>query len=398
MFLIVLGVRIIIPLIKDKSGNCNNVNNYRGITLSSIISKLFELCLANLYGDKLNTSYLQFGFKKKLGCANAIYALRSVVDYYVKYNSTVNACLLDVSKAFDRVNYYALFIKLMKRNIPIEFLNVLINWYSKSCGIVKWLDAFSSCFALRNGVRQGGVLSPILFAVYVNDFVEKLSFNKLGCYIGDMFIGCIVYADDIILLSSSLSMLQRMLRVCESEAEYVDIKFNVKKSMIIRFGTRCMKECVSLTLQGSEISYVNEAKYLGVYILSGQKFKISLDKPLRKFCRSYNWIYSKCKGLANDSVVCFLINTYCKPFLLYGSEAVVFSKTDMNRLNHAWHSVFYKIFKLNDMDNINSVLSFMNSSSLLESLNIRRNTFSSGLAKSNNMYMKFLYDHFKVTT
>ena len=73
---------IVIPLPKDKSGDLVDSNNYRGITLSSNISKLFELCLLDRYSCYLMSSDLQFSFKKKLGCSNAIYALHSVVDYY----------------------------------------------------------------------------------------------------------------------------------------------------------------------------------------------------------------------------------------------------------------------------------------------------------------------------
>ena len=61
------------------------------------------------------------------------------------------------------------------------------------------------------GVRQGGVLSPALFAVYVDDIIERLNDSKLGCFIGDHYLGCIMYADDLILISVSVSILQQMI-------------------------------------------------------------------------------------------------------------------------------------------------------------------------------------------
>ena len=103
---------IVIPLLKDKSGNLMYSSNYRGISLSSDISKLFEFCLLDRYSVHLMSSDLQFGFKKKLGCNNALYALRSVVDYYTSRGSTVNLCTLDVSKVFDKVNHYLRFFTL----------------------------------------------------------------------------------------------------------------------------------------------------------------------------------------------------------------------------------------------------------------------------------------------
>ena len=162
------GKGIIIPLVKDKSADITDINNYRGITLSSVISKLFEMCLVEVFSDHLQTSDLQFGFKKQLGCANAIYALSSVIEYFTKNGSTINACFLDVSKAFDKVNHYGLYLKLIKRGIPLMLLNVIINWYGKCSAVVRWESCYSRCFPVTCGVRQGGVLSPFLFAIYVD--------------------------------------------------------------------------------------------------------------------------------------------------------------------------------------------------------------------------------------
>ena len=104
------GRGVIIPLIKDKSGDASSSSNYRGITLSSNVSKLFEMCLLDLFGKYLTTSDLQFGFKKEVGCRDAIYALQSVVEFYTEHASTVNLCLLDMSKAFDNVNHYLIIV------------------------------------------------------------------------------------------------------------------------------------------------------------------------------------------------------------------------------------------------------------------------------------------------
>ena len=79
-----------------------------------------------------------------------------------------------MSKAFDKLNHYALFIKLMNRSIPLAILRVLIYWYSMCSAVVRWV-VFSCRVRLQCGVRQGGVLSPALFALYVNDLILALS-------------------------------------------------------------------------------------------------------------------------------------------------------------------------------------------------------------------------------
>jgi len=207
------GKGIIIPLVKDKSADITDINNYRDITLSSVISKVFEMCLVELFSDYLQTSDLQFGFKKQLGCSNAIYALSSVIEFFTKNGSTINACFLDLSKAFDKVNHYGLYLKLMKRGIPQMLLNVIINWYGKCSAMVRWESSLSRCFSVTCGVRRGGVLSPFLFAIYVDDVIVSLQDKRLGCFVGGSYTGCLIYADDLVLLSASLTVLQRSTSV-----------------------------------------------------------------------------------------------------------------------------------------------------------------------------------------
>jgi len=87
----------------------------------------------------------------------------------VNGGSTVNVCLLDLSKAFDKMNHYALFIKLMNRSIPIQALSVLENWFSLCLSCVKWGSVMSYFYELKTGARQGGVLSPLLFSIVIDD-------------------------------------------------------------------------------------------------------------------------------------------------------------------------------------------------------------------------------------
>jgi len=114
------GVGIIIPLIKGHNMDSSSSDNYRGITLSVHISKVLEMCILDIYGNYFVTSDLQFGFKKRVGCNHALYAVQSVVRHFTNGNSTVNLCALDMSKAFDGVNHFALFMKCMNRNVPIS--------------------------------------------------------------------------------------------------------------------------------------------------------------------------------------------------------------------------------------------------------------------------------------
>ena len=86
------------------------------------------------------------------------------------------------------------------------------------------------------GVRQGGVLSPYLFAVYINDLIGELRDSGYEIHVGSLFVGCLFYADDIVLLFPSCYGLQKLINVCEHFASTWDIKFNPAKSQLITFG------------------------------------------------------------------------------------------------------------------------------------------------------------------
>jgi len=95
----------------------------------------------------------------------AMYTVKDIVGHFIKGCNTANLCSIDLSKAFNQVNHYALFIKLMKRHIPVCLLEFLEYWLSNSCSCIKWFDVYSPFLNICFGVRQGCVLSPFLFAV-----------------------------------------------------------------------------------------------------------------------------------------------------------------------------------------------------------------------------------------
>ena len=159
---------VLVPIVKDKTGNISEKDNYRPIALASVSPKLLETLIFMRCKENLKTTDHQFGFKPAHGTDMAIYAVKEISDYYLRNNSAVYVCFLDASKAFDRVNHWKLYYKLLKRGIDKSLVKLLVEWYGTQLFHVKWGGVTTGGFNVSNGVRQGGILSPFMFNVYID--------------------------------------------------------------------------------------------------------------------------------------------------------------------------------------------------------------------------------------
>ena len=156
-----------IPIPKNRKQSLCNSSNYRAIALSSIFGKILDWVILIKEESALCSSHLQFGFKKGMSTTQCTYSMLETVNYSNFNKSNVFVLMLDASKAFDRVNYCKLFGELLKRDISPIVLRLLLYMYTSQTLRVKWGHTVSNYFTVRNGVKQGGVLSPLLFAIYV---------------------------------------------------------------------------------------------------------------------------------------------------------------------------------------------------------------------------------------
>ena len=164
--------------------------------------------------------------------------LYSTIDHFTHCGSNVGlyAATLDIKKAFDKVNHYKLFVSLLTAGVPLCIVALLVDWYCKMFVMVKWNGCLSDWFPVHSGVRQGSILSPNLFTAFMNIFILSIRNRDLGCYVNRSLVSCILYADDVILLSASLTVLQEMLHVVHITASELLLEFNVDKSYGIAYG------------------------------------------------------------------------------------------------------------------------------------------------------------------
>ena len=190
-----------VPIIKCKTGNSSDKNNYRPIALVTHVPKSLNFVYWKLLKYTWIHMIISLALKKQHSTDMCIFTLKSVIKYYTQQSTPVYSCFLDASKVFDRVNHWKLFNKLIVRKVPLLIVRMFIFWYSKQEMCIKWGQSTSSFFTVSNGVRQGGILSPRLFAVYVDYLSKHLHDARSGCFIGHQCINHVMYADDICLSS-----------------------------------------------------------------------------------------------------------------------------------------------------------------------------------------------------
>ena len=149
----------------------------------------------------MTTSELQFGFKANHSTTVCSMVLKETLAYYSVDGGTAFCTFLDATKAFDRVDYCKIFRELLKRDIPSVYVGLLLNMYTNSVAKVRWNGACSTPFNGTNGVKQGGIVSPVLLCIYLDGLLLALRDSKVGCYIGQAYVGALAYADDITLLA-----------------------------------------------------------------------------------------------------------------------------------------------------------------------------------------------------
>lgn len=376
---------IIKPLLKSKHGDATKSDMYRGITLAPVISKLFESVLLVIYGDYLNSDNLQFGFKKQSSCAHALFTFTQSVKYFTSSGSKVHCAFLDASKAFDKVLHYGLFVKLIDRGVPDAFLRVLINWYGDLGCCVVWNHAVGQSFPVKCGVRQGGILSPYLFSVYVDDLIDQLRHSGYGIHIGNMFIGGILYADDIVLASCTCHGLQKLVDVCFNYSVSWDIVFNPQKSLVSTFGGRVPQSSV-IRLNNVPLTWSNFVKYLGCTFIC-RTGKIDVKQAIGKFYSSLNNILSVLGKNRNEMMAIHLVKSYCLPALIYGCEAWSLTSSDLHTAKVAWNNSIRKIFNACWRESINPLLFYCREMPLVYLIDMRKITFYKKLMRTDNSIM-----------
>jgi len=331
---------VLVPIPKNAKKSLRDSTNYRSIAISSIVGKIFDNIVLQKHCDVLSSADLQFGFKPGFSTTQCTFVLEEVIDYYVQQNSMVCVVLLDASKAFDRVNFVKLFRLLMDRGLCPLVVKLLLSMYISQSMFVRWQGFRSEPFNCTNGVKQGGVLSPVLFCVYTDALLNALKKCKVGCHIHNLYAGALSYADDVTLLAPSFTAMREMLKVCEIFSENFDVLFNSSKSVSLVFNSPVVNT-IDLTLHGEVIPRKSSAIHLGNYIGLGAT-QSNMKKAMNDLCTRCNYVRNTFK-FCRFSEKCLLFSTFCTSF--YGSSLLDIAASDT--LYTCWRKCIRSLLGLN---------------------------------------------------
>ena len=175
--------------------------NYRGISLQPIVLKGLASNLGNRLSNWVEDHDIlaeeQCGFRKERECMDHIFTLNGIVEARMAQGKDTFVCFIDLRKAFDSVDRKLLWHKLQKFYSLEGKINILRAMYEEVESSVRVNDDLSEWFSVEKGVKQGCILSPLLFGLFINDLPSYLKGQFTGVRCGECDIGCLLYADDI---------------------------------------------------------------------------------------------------------------------------------------------------------------------------------------------------------
>lgn len=320
---------IIIPIYKK--GNRDNPNNYRGIALLDVLSKVYITIITKrltfyveIY-SKLCES--QAGFRAGYSTVDNAFVLYSIVaKYFTMKGRSIYVAFVDFQKAFDSVNHSKLYDILRKNGIKGNLYKTIQKIYCSVKSCVRVNGNMSGTFNCPVGLRQGCSLSPILFALFINELHTLLEDNNtrgIQLFPDIVEVFTLMFADDIALISDTVVGLQKQLNILNQFCEHSKLAVNILKTKVLVFkrgGQLASKE--KWTYGGTQLETVNGFIYVGIYFTN----RLSMYKMAEAMCTKAKKVLLYIFSSLQD-VPCLPYKTFFKIFdskiasiILYGSE------------------------------------------------------------------------------
>ena len=318
---------LINPIHKKKSKS--DPGNYRKVTVLPALGKLFDTIInSRLTSMKefLETNDpLQFGFKKKHGSIDNAFILDSIIDICLKRGRPTYVCYIDLKSAFDMIIRSALLFKLRRQGIKGKFFSVINSMFKKATSTVKWDGQLGETFDNICGVLQGGVSSPQLFKVFLEDLVKYLD-TSYGIKINEKMICHLLLADDLALISESRYGLQQLLNGFQNFCKQWHLVVNMDKTKYSIFNENLIRtpDVTPILYNNEEVKQTSDYIYVGINFSTDKK---RFASHLENVADSANKAIFAAMSLAKNAIggemsaltYLHIFDTQIRPILEYGS-------------------------------------------------------------------------------
>jgi exonuclease III len=343
------GTSVVFNLYKD--GDPSDPSNYRGIHLISCLAKMYLTLWSKRLTAHMETKLgeEQGGFRPGRSTTDQAFTLHECLARRKRANMTSYVFFIDFKKAFDSVWHEGLLLKLHEQGVTGKAWRILRNLYSQvSCSVL--VDGERSRMAhIRQGVRQGCPLSPLLFSCFVETLAVRLR-TVGGVQLGSRWLHSLLYADDVAILADSPESLQSMLDVVSGFCREFRLKLNMSKSKILRVPPRpsTAPEEITATYQDETVEVVTEYKYLGLWFtqdLNWNRHIAFVVKKARKKIDTLAGFFGH-KGISHP-VKTKVWSALVQPRILYGTEITELTQKQQKILDGVVHQAGTKIMKTN---------------------------------------------------
>ena len=321
-----------------KKGDPTKLDNYRTLATGCNLCKIFLKIVANRLQSAAEASgilgNIQMGFRPNMGCADNLFIMDTIMSKMKSgKNKKYVMALLDISKAYDRVSRPLLWEKLESYGMPRRMIEVIQAAYLNAGSCISFQNVRTDRKEIHMGLKQGCVMSPILFSLYLADLGAILERSGFGIEVGTAKIPGLFFADDIIIWEEEKKF-QEMLYLLADYASHWKLQFSASKSFVMpvhRPANPDNKWCVGFDPthgQPDFMSEVEEVKYLGINIRRKHNiFSPHLEALKKKIMAATFFIRRMMENVVNPlQIVKNLWEIYVQSAVLYGINAMGFPR------------------------------------------------------------------------